>query len=80
MILIYNGPGFGDIVMYVCVCNAVKATHVQEALANGCTTVEDLSTELGLGTGCGTCVEYAQKMLEDVMPEPASADLAYAAA
>lgn len=66
--------------MYVCVCNAIKASEVQEAMANGCNSVEDLSAELGLGTGCGTCLEYAQRMVEDVMPEPDPAAIPYAAA
>lgn len=51
--------------MYVCVCNAIKATEIHEALDQGCTSVEAVAAELGLGTGCGTCVEFARTLIEN---------------
>jgi bacterioferritin-associated ferredoxin len=40
-------------------------------------SVQDISDEMGLGTGCGNCLEYACHMAEKEMPviarEPAVA-------
>ncbi len=64
--------------MYVCVCKGIKATQIQEAMVRGCTSVEALSAELGLGMGCGTCLEFAQQFIDRRLRERAG-KLAYPA-
>jgi len=49
--------------MYVCVCNAITEKQVYKAIEAGATTIKALSTELGVGTQCGTCVGCAKECL-----------------
>lgn len=51
--------------MYVCLCQAVKETEVRQALANGAEDVEELAERLGVGTGCGSCREFAQTLIDE---------------
>ena len=47
----------------VCTCMGVMKSEVVEAIDRGATTFEELSDELGVGTGCTTCVEEVCQML-----------------
>ena len=49
--------------MIICVCKRVNSAQVKEALDDGVTQVSELSERLGLGTGCGRCVEFTKQML-----------------
>ena len=51
--------------MIVCVCNRVNSAQIREAVKDGATDVYDVSEKLGLGTSCGRCVEFAEKMISD---------------
>jgi bacterioferritin-associated ferredoxin len=51
------------IIMIICVCKRVNSAQVKEALDDGVTQISELSERLGLGTGCGRCVEFTKKML-----------------
>jgi len=44
--------------MIICVCKNINSAEVKDHLADG-KTIDDISSELGLGTGCGRCLEYA---------------------
>jgi bacterioferritin-associated ferredoxin len=50
--------------MIVCVCKRVSSARVKEAVSEGATGVEELGEKLGLGTGCGRCLEFAERMVE----------------
>lgn len=50
--------------MYVCICNAITDSQIIEAQQNGCTTLRDITRELGVGKCCGRCVETAREVLE----------------
>lgn len=50
--------------MYICVCNAVAERNVVAEIRAGSTTLEALSARLGLGSGCGACLECARRMLD----------------
>lgn len=65
--------------MYVCVCNAVRDTQIREALARGCNDLDGLSAELGVGNGCGTCIEYARAMIEAQQEQSHESPAFYAA-
>ena len=50
--------------MIVCVCKKINSAQVKEAIDRGITDVEELSEQLGLGTGCGLCVEFTRQFVE----------------
>jgi bacterioferritin-associated ferredoxin len=49
--------------MIICVCKRVNSAQIQKAMDDGVTEVSELSERLGLGTGCGRCVEFTKQML-----------------
>ncbi len=53
--------------MIVCVCKNVNTSQIRESLAAGM-SLEAISTELGLGTGCGQCLEYAAGYIQREQP------------
>lgn len=55
--------------MYVCLCQAVKEADVRQAVASGVDDVEQLAEHLGVGTGCGSCRDYAQTLIDDCAEE-----------
>ena len=59
--------------MYVCLCNAVTDSQIAQAVRGGCRDVADLSRELGLGTGCGSCLAFTEEwMAENNVPNSPS--------
>ena len=61
--------------MYVCLCQAVKDSEVRQAVASGVEDVDQLAEALGVGTGCGSCRDFAQTLIDQALDE----SLAYAA-
>lgn len=61
--------------MYVCLCQAVKDSEVRQAVASGVEDVDQLAEALGVGTGCGSCRDFAQALIDETL----AAALAYAA-
>ncbi|NNF46302.1 MAG: (2Fe-2S)-binding protein [Desulfofustis sp.] len=57
--------------MFVCICKQVTESQVQAAIRDGHESVESLGECLGVGTGCGSCVEYTRDYLND---DPARGD------
>ena len=55
--------------MIVCICQNISSRDLRERLARGL-SIEEVSQELGLGTGCGACLEYACQMLAEAAPRP----------
>lgn len=51
--------------MYVCLCNAVTERDLRECVRRGCCSMEALSEELGVGTGCGRCRPTATDILNE---------------
>ncbi len=47
----------------VCTCMGVMKSEILDAINNGADTFEQLSQDLGVGTGCSSCVEEVQQML-----------------
>lgn len=66
--------------MYVCLCNRITDRQIRSAAESGASSVAELSRAFGLATGCGSCAEMAQDMLDEhaadarpaVDPAPAS--------
>jgi bacterioferritin-associated ferredoxin len=51
--------------MYVCICNGITDKQIRRAAASGICDLQGLQRELGVATGCGTCVETAADILRD---------------
>ena len=51
--------------MYVCVCNAITDKQIRKAAKAGAESVWDLQRELGIATGCGSCLETASEILQE---------------
>ena len=49
--------------MIICLCKNVNSQQLKECLQRGM-SLDDISEEMGLGTGCGGCLEYACNMIE----------------
>lgn len=49
--------------MIVCVCKNVNSRQLRECLQRGM-SLDDISREMGLGTGCGNCLEHAVGVAE----------------
>ena len=58
--------------MYICLCNAITEKAVRECARKGACSLEQLSSELGVGAGCGRCCECAKEVLRDVHGEQAA--------
>ena len=61
MIRIYTG------VMYVCLCQGVTDQDINDAVSAGAESLADIQRELGAATGCGTCREYTEKLLDNAL-------------
>ena len=56
--------------MYICICNAITERDVRECARRGCCSLDQLSEELGVGTGCGRCRPVAKEILDETRPDP----------
>ena len=52
--------------MYICLCNAITERQVRDCARSGACSVDQLTSELGVGAGCGRCLECAIDVLRDV--------------
>lgn len=50
--------------VYICLCNAVKQSQIENAIANGVITLEDLQDTLDVATNCGACQHEVQDILD----------------
>lgn len=51
--------------MYVCLCKAVTDKDIRRAASNGADTLYELQQSLGVATGCGSCADHAESILEE---------------
>jgi bacterioferritin-associated ferredoxin len=47
----------------VCTCMEVMASQIIESIHSGADSFEKLSDELGVGTGCSSCVDEVHEIL-----------------
>ena len=50
--------------MYICLCQAVTDSDIREAADAGATDLDHLAETLGLGSGCGSCLETAAAIID----------------
>jgi bacterioferritin-associated ferredoxin len=64
--------------MYVCLCHGVTDEEVKQSVAKGNRTLRQVSQHLKVGTGCGTCTDYARCLVKELTkenpPEPQPGD------
>ena len=51
--------------MYVCLCHSVTDKQIRKAAARGVDNLYELREELGVASGCGSCADMAESILED---------------
>lgn len=61
--------------MYVCICKAVTDKQIRRAAANGVDNLYELREALGIGSGCGTCSDVAESILDEANDKRVSAAL-----
>jgi len=49
----------------VCTCMEVMHSQLVDAISKGDTTFNKLSDRLGVGTGCSSCVEEVNEILDE---------------
>jgi bacterioferritin-associated ferredoxin len=57
--------------MYVCLCTGVTDREIQETIAEGASSVEEVAYCTGAGSRCGSCVPHIARMLEGAGDEAA---------
>lgn len=50
--------------MYVCLCHPTTDKQINNALKSGYATIESISKLLKAGTGCGSCREHINRLIE----------------
>jgi len=58
--------------MFVCLCRAVTDHEILEAVDNGISDVGELAEACGVATGCGSCLESAQELIDRRLAEAQS--------
>ncbi len=51
--------------MIVCVCHRVSEADIREAVREGDRCLDALGRRLGVGTGCGSCLDYARDLIDE---------------
>ena len=52
--------------MYVCICNGITERDIRQAAEAGCRSLPELTMRTGCGSTCGTCLETASALLDEV--------------
>ena len=63
--------------MYVCICNAITDKQIRKAAKSGATDLWKLQKELGVASGCGSCMEAASEILAEYRNRPAPQPVMY---
>ena len=52
--------------MYVCLCNGYRDAEIREVAESGLRCVKEVYLTLGNGPCCGSCLDYAQDIVDSV--------------
>jgi bacterioferritin-associated ferredoxin len=52
--------------VYVCLCHGVTERDIRQAAAAGCRELPELTMRTGCGASCGSCLETAAGLLDEV--------------
>ncbi|MEM8943225.1 MAG: bacterioferritin-associated ferredoxin [Pseudomonadota bacterium] len=61
--------------MFVCICKSVTDKQIRKAALKGADTLYELHQELGVASGCGSCADSAQEILDEVAGKHAGPSL-----
>ncbi len=50
--------------MYVCLCNGITDRDIEQAVADGALTLNEVKHRLGVSSQCGSCAETAQQVID----------------
>jgi bacterioferritin-associated ferredoxin len=50
--------------MIVCVCHRVSDRQIEREARSGCTSFDELQSDLRVGTACGACTDCARETFE----------------
>ncbi|MEQ8659825.1 MAG: (2Fe-2S)-binding protein [Gammaproteobacteria bacterium] len=53
--------------MYVCICNNVTESDIEQAVRDGARTLDCLADRLAVSTCCGQCRCYAEESLQNAL-------------
>ena len=63
--------------MYICICNAVTDSDIDQAVRNGADCMRHLQTWLGAGVNCGACASELERCLDQAIAgQPIELELA----
>jgi bacterioferritin-associated ferredoxin len=51
--------------LYVCICSAVTDSEVRACIVAGADSVEEIGQHCAAGTGCGSCLEVLDDLLDE---------------
>ena len=51
--------------MYVCLCHSVTDKQIRKAASRGVDNLYELREELGVASGCGSCADMAEAILDE---------------
>ncbi len=51
--------------MYICICKSVTDRQIRRAARQGADSLYELQESLGVATGCGSCADMAESILEE---------------
>ena len=60
--------------MYVCLCNGYRDAEIREVAESGLRCVKEVYLTLGNGPCCGSCLDYAQDIVDGVHGEATATD------
>lgn len=63
----YESFSFTIYPMIICICKNINTSQLRDGLQRGL-SLDDITDEMGLGTGCGSCLEYASSMIQKELP------------
>ncbi|MGY0634754.1 (2Fe-2S)-binding protein [Luteimonas sp. A478] len=52
--------------VYVCLCHGVTDSEIRDAATAGCGEMSELMMRTGCGSSCGSCIETASGLLDEV--------------
>jgi bacterioferritin-associated ferredoxin len=55
--------------MYLCICNAVRESEIDQAVSAGVTKFAEFAARTGCASTCGTCREDAEAMFKQAVVE-----------
>lgn len=66
--------------MYVCLCNALTNTRIEEAVADGARRPRDVYGACGCRAQCGTCTKAVLCLIREALAGTSAATASHAAA